>query len=69
MPEIELKKTFWNLELESKPDFEMSMKRINAWYEGEMVDRVPVRFSSHNAEYDIIDANKSQMEELKRALA
>lgn len=42
-------KSWWNLDLECKPDFEASMKRIYAWYEGEIVDRVPVRFSAHNA--------------------
>jgi len=40
---------WWNLELECKPDFEMSMKRIYAWYEGEIIDRAPVRFTAHNS--------------------
>lgn len=40
---------FWNLELECKPDFEMCMKRIYAWYQGEIIDRPPVRFSAHNS--------------------
>jgi hypothetical protein len=42
---------WWNVELEQKPDFEQSMKRIYAWYNQEIVDRVPIRFAAHNAEY------------------
>jgi len=47
---------WWNLELESKPDFEMAMKRVYAWYQGEIIDRPPVRFMAHNAFID--EANK-----------
>jgi hypothetical protein len=43
----------WNLELESKPDFEVSMQRIYAWYEQAIIDRTPVRFTRHNAEYEV----------------
>lgn len=39
----------WDLELECKPDFLKSMERIEAWFEGELVDRAPVRFSAHNS--------------------
>lgn len=46
----------WNLELESKPDFDVCMQRVYAWYEGEVIDRPPVRFSRHNAEFDVNDA-------------
>ena len=35
----------------TKPDFELCMKRIEAWYCGDIIDRAPVRFSAHNAEY------------------
>ncbi len=42
----------WSVELEQKPDFDKCMERIYAWYEQEMIDRVPVRFSAHNQEYD-----------------
>jgi hypothetical protein len=41
------------MELESKPDFEMSMRRIYAWYDQAIIDRPPVRFTRHNAEYEI----------------
>ncbi len=41
----------WTLELEKKPDFDKAMERIYAWYEQEMIDRPPIRFSAHNAEY------------------
>ena len=49
---------FRDLELESKPDFVASMKRIYAWYDGEILDRAPVRFSAHNEAYGVIDENK-----------
>lgn len=42
-------KAWWNLELEGMPDFEKAMKRIYAWYEGEIIDRAPVRFTAHNS--------------------
>jgi hypothetical protein len=40
---------WWHLELEGMPDFEMSMKRVYAWFEGAIIDRPPVRFVAHNA--------------------
>lgn len=39
------------MELEKKPDFDICMDRVNAWYNQEIIDRVPIRFSAHNAEY------------------
>jgi hypothetical protein len=42
----------WTLQLDSKPDFELCMQRIYAWYEGKIIDRPPVRFSAHNANYN-----------------
>lgn len=65
MAKIEEKKQFWNLELECKPDFEKAMKRILAWYEGEILDRPPVRFSAHNSEYDIIDLSNTRWKSIK----
>jgi len=43
----------WNPELDCKPDFEKAMERIYAWYSQAILDRPPVRFSAHNAEYAI----------------
>jgi hypothetical protein len=40
------------LRLETKPDFARSMERIEAWFEGELLDRPPVRFTRHNAEFE-----------------
>jgi len=48
------KSTWWNVELETKPDFEKAMERIYAWYENEIIDRVPIRFSSHNEQNEHI---------------
>lgn len=40
------------VELQTKPDFNRCMERIYAWYEGEVLDRPPVRFHRHNAEFE-----------------
>lgn len=42
----------WTVELENKPDFDACMDRVYAWYNQEIIDRVPIRFSAHNAEYN-----------------
>jgi hypothetical protein len=38
--------------LSTKPDFAEAMQRVEAWFHGRMIDRAPVRFSKHNAQYD-----------------
>jgi hypothetical protein len=45
------KTNWWNVELEKKPDFEKSMERIYAWFDQEIIDRAPIRFSAHNSEF------------------
>ena len=49
-------KRFTDPGLELKPDFVKCMERIYAWYDHQVIDRVPVRFSAHNAEYDVVDS-------------
>jgi hypothetical protein len=44
--------TFYDLDLDTKPDFVECMKRVYAWYDGEILDRVPVRFAGHNEEFN-----------------
>ena len=39
------------MELQGKADFESAMKRIDAWFAHEMIDRPPVRFAEHNADF------------------
>ena len=39
----------WDFELENMPGFEKAMHRVYAWYENEIIDRVPIRFMAHNA--------------------
>ncbi len=39
------------MELEGKPDFEESLERVEAWFRHEKLDRPPVRFSEHNADF------------------
>lgn len=46
------KSPWWHLELEQKPDFDICMKRIYAWYNQEIIDRAPIRFAAHNAQYN-----------------
>ena len=48
----------FDLALESKPDFGAAMQRIYAWYEHEIIDRPPVRFTRHNAEYETQEHSK-----------
>jgi len=39
------------LELEGKPDFEEAIYRIESWFNHEKLDRPPVRFAEHNADF------------------
>ena len=43
-----------NWEYRCKPDFAQCAERVEAFFQGELLDRVPIRFHRHNAEYDII---------------
>ena len=48
-----MKKGNWdNYKLITKPDFKQSMERIEAWYSMNIIDRAPVRFHRHNAQFD-----------------
>jgi hypothetical protein len=47
--------TRWPLELESKPDGDRALQRILAWYQQRIIDRPPVRFTRHNAEFEAAD--------------
>jgi len=49
----------WTLELEQMPDFDKAMQRIYAWYEQEIIDRPPIRFTAHNAFVNIAHLRKS----------
>jgi hypothetical protein len=40
------------MELKGMPEYDGAMKRVEAWFQGAVLDRVPVRFSKHNAQYD-----------------
>jgi hypothetical protein len=55
---MEDKRHSGTVELETKLDFEKAMDRIYAWYENEMIDRVPIRFSSHNEQNEQIVQDK-----------
>ena len=48
-----------SLQLETKPDFDQCCDRIDAWFCQEILDRVPVRFHRHNAEYEKLISNSS----------
>lgn len=39
-------------ELKNMPGYVDAMRRVEAWFHGDVLDRVPVRFSKHNAQYD-----------------
>jgi hypothetical protein len=51
--------------LETKPDMERCLERVSAWFEGELLDRPPVRFSRHNAEYELCDTGGRTWRSLK----
>ena len=37
----------WHVDLEGMPHFDKAMERVYAWYEQEIIDRVPIRFFTH----------------------
>lgn len=39
------------MELQGKPDFDQAMRRVEAWFNHELLDRPPVRFTEHNADF------------------
>jgi hypothetical protein len=39
----------WSVEIEGMPQFDMSMNRVYAWFDNEIIDRPPIRFQAHNA--------------------
>ncbi|MEN8255025.1 MAG: hypothetical protein ABFR33_06100 [Verrucomicrobiota bacterium] len=51
--------------LETKTDFQQSMERIYAWYNQEIIDRPPVRFHQHNAEFANAGKPDSQWSSVK----
>jgi hypothetical protein len=52
MIETSLQPEQWTIEIEGMPQFDMAMKRVYAWFENEIIDRVPIRFQAHNAFLD-----------------
>jgi hypothetical protein len=46
--------------LEGMPHFEKSMNRVAAWFENGIIDRPPVRFHRHNAQFESTAAVKDQ---------
>jgi len=53
------------MNLAGKPDFDAAMKRVEAWYNHEMIDRPPVRFGLHNAEFNQGPAGAGRWKNLK----
>lgn len=41
-------------ELITKPDYLPCKQRVEAWFQGEVLDRAPIRFHRHNAEYEVV---------------
>ncbi len=44
-------------EFSCKPNFDEAMARIEALFKDELIDRTPIRFSGHNAEFDFSDGS------------
>ncbi len=38
--------------LHNMPEYEKAIERVEAWFDGCVIDRAPVRFSRHNIQYD-----------------
>ncbi len=55
----------WTVELETKPDMMECLERVYAWYAGEVLDRPPVRFARHNAEFEVGDGSDKSWPSLK----
>jgi hypothetical protein len=54
------------IDLETKPDCAEALQRVEAWYHQAIIDRPPVRFTRHNAEYEVLDdADLSRWPHLK----
>lgn len=53
-----------NWEYSAKPDFAECAERIEAFFRGELLDRVPIRFHRHNAEYD--DASQASSDKIHK---
>jgi hypothetical protein len=51
-PEVSRRRERWPLAAAWKPDLEQCMDRVQAWFEQQVIDRPPVRFHRHNAEYE-----------------
>ncbi|MBN2132426.1 MAG: hypothetical protein JW741_23190 [Sedimentisphaerales bacterium] len=45
--------------LTTKDNYDAAMHRIDAWYEGAVIDRPPVRFAGHNAQYNVLSSQES----------
>ena len=61
-----LNQTWWSMELEGMADFDMAMRRVYAWFEGEILDRPPVRFVAHNAFLEIAQDEMAEMSQAER---
>lgn len=40
--------------LVAKPDYLICQQRVEAWFQGEMLDRAPIRFHRHNTEFEVV---------------
>ena len=45
------------MSLETKPDYDKCVERVLAWFDAEIIDRAPIRFHRHNAEYESVISN------------
>lgn len=51
--------------METKPDYERCMDRLEAWLHQEVIDRVPVRFAAHNADFEHEHTSEKTWPDLK----
>jgi len=41
------------MELRTKPDFELAMNRVHAWFNRQVIDRPPIGFSGHTSDFSV----------------
>jgi hypothetical protein len=61
---MEGQQSWWPIDIEGMVDFDLSMRRIYAWYENEIIDRPPVRFIAHN---EFLETAKEDISRLSSA--
>lgn len=56
----------WDFEIKGMPHLHKAIERVEAWFEQEVIDRPPIRFSKHNVQYEKTNTlNENRWDTLK----